>query len=367
MPKVYLLATVVALVTAGLVLTGCPKPPTVVEINPQFEATPVRGVMPLTVSFNDITNDEKAAIKAWRWDFGDGAKGSGPSPVHEYKVSGVFPVKLTITTSSGEYVALKEGLINVLRAGDFESPDPETNSISSEGVTITVPAEISDSVTFGITRELTPMAPDAYEEIILMSETYTISNNLSSPETICLRFSGTSRSNDHIHAASGQAARSGIGCFSIVLIGENGGWSAQSPSPEKYKITGLLLLFCDCRQKHDMRWPCVQKPCLKTPALWKRCIRNGWMRMITGADYWKLIITATTLEEIAAAYYGDMEDEESFYRRDFTDTELNDSGSVALAVAQAITNILAEADMRVPTLVMETDNEGGTFSQYRHV
>ncbi|MCK5861309.1 MAG: PKD domain-containing protein, partial [Candidatus Hydrogenedentes bacterium] len=89
MPKVYFLATVVTLVAAGLVLTGCPNQPVVPEIMPQFDATPVRGEIPLTVCFNDTTDPGDISVRAWHWDFGDGAKGTGPSPSHEYKVAGV--------------------------------------------------------------------------------------------------------------------------------------------------------------------------------------------------------------------------------------------------------------------------------------
>ena len=76
------------------------------------------------------------------------------------------------------------------------------------------------------------------------------------------------------------------------------------------------------------------------------------------AEYWKMIVSKTTAEELAAAYYGDIENEPSFYRRDFTTTEVSDAVAMALGVAQIVSNLLAEADMRVPTLVMETDHEG---------
>ena len=360
MPKVYLLATVVALVTVGLMLTGCPKRPTVVDINPQFEATPVRGVMPLTVSFNDITDDAKAPIKAWRWDFGDGAKGNGPSPVHEYKVPGVYPVKLTITTSRGEYVALKENFVTVLRAGDFESPDPETNSVSSEGVIITVPAEVSDSVTFGITRELTPLAPEAFEAIILMSDTYTISNNLDSPELFVYDAFERPVPTTISMPLLDKLPVPVLDASALFLLAKmEDGYAIPIPGKVQNNrfIASVLRLPAKARYAVALRPETISDDSRSLEQMYQDRLAadDNW------ADYWKIVLTKTTVEEIAAAYYGDIEDEESFYRRDFTNAELNDSASVALAVAQAITNILADADMRVPTLVAETDTSGDAY------
>ena len=41
------------------------------------------------------------AIARYEWDFGDGASGSGPTPVHVYNKSGTYQVTLTVTDDSG--------------------------------------------------------------------------------------------------------------------------------------------------------------------------------------------------------------------------------------------------------------------------
>lgn len=362
MPKVYLLVTVAALVTAGLVLTGCPKPPTVSDIFPQFDATPVRGVMPLVVSFNDTTDPKNTSVKSWRWDFGDGTKGSGPSPVHEYKSAGVYSIRLILTTSRGEYVAFKENLITVLRNGDFEAPDPDTNTVTSEGVSITVPAGLEGSVTFGITKELTPLAPDAFETIILMSDTYTISNNLDSPELFIYDAWDRPIPTTISMPLLDKLPVPVLDPAALFLLAKlQDGRSIPIPG----KVSGNRFIASVLRLPAKARYAVAMRP--ETVSEDSRELTNLYQASIDStddnwADYWKIILTLTTTKEIAAAYYGDIENENSFYRRDFTTSELNDASAVALAVAQAISNILADADMRVPTLVVETDATGGTFN-----
>ena len=57
---------------------------------------------PFLVLFNDISRTpDNAPVIAWKWDFGDGNEGEGPSPVHQYEREGVFEVVLTIVTQNG--------------------------------------------------------------------------------------------------------------------------------------------------------------------------------------------------------------------------------------------------------------------------
>jgi PKD repeat protein len=45
--------------------------------------------------------DPDGKITKYLWDFGDGSKGSGPSPVHVYESPGVYTVRLTVKDDSG--------------------------------------------------------------------------------------------------------------------------------------------------------------------------------------------------------------------------------------------------------------------------
>jgi gliding motility-associated-like protein len=53
---------------------------------------------PFSVSFKDQTTPTPAS---WLWDFGDGNTSTSPSPTHQYNSTGVFDVKLTVTSSAG--------------------------------------------------------------------------------------------------------------------------------------------------------------------------------------------------------------------------------------------------------------------------
>ncbi len=47
------------------------------------------------------SSDPDGRIAQYRWDFGDGQTGSGKSPVHVYRQTGTYPVKLTVADDSG--------------------------------------------------------------------------------------------------------------------------------------------------------------------------------------------------------------------------------------------------------------------------
>ncbi|HDP35024.1 MAG TPA: PKD domain-containing protein [Candidatus Hydrogenedentes bacterium] len=360
MPKVYFSATMLALVMAGLMLTGCPKPPTVVEPTPQFEATPVRGTAPLTVRFRDMTDPGAAVIRAYQWEFGDGAKSQTPNPTHEYKVPGTYPVKLTVITGRGEFSARKEDYITVLRVGNLEPTDPETNTVSAEGVSITVPAALENPGMFGITKDTTPLAPDAFEQIVLMSETYTITRSVDTPDV-------------YVYDAWEQAIPTKLSmpllerlpvpvldpAALFILARLTDGRSIPIPG----KVENNRFVASVLRMPPKARYVVAMRP--ETVSEDSRALEQLYQQRLDAddnwADYWKIIMTRTTIEEIAAVHYGDIADETTFQRRDFTTDELKDAGLMVLGVAQAVHNLLAEAEMRAPTLVVETNVNGELY------
>ncbi|SHN23760.1 PKD domain-containing protein [Chitinophaga sp. CF418] len=68
---------------------------------PDFTASPAKGCIPFDVTFTDKSNPVNGTITAYSWDFGDGATGSGSSPVHTYNNVLSPTVTLTITNSNG--------------------------------------------------------------------------------------------------------------------------------------------------------------------------------------------------------------------------------------------------------------------------
>lgn len=79
--------------------------------NPQFRAFPLSGVPPLTVKFQNFSNNQ--AIR-FLWDFGDGVTSAERSPTHTYQNEGIFTVKLNMVMSTGgQGIKIKNNYITV--------------------------------------------------------------------------------------------------------------------------------------------------------------------------------------------------------------------------------------------------------------
>jgi PKD repeat protein len=66
-----------------------------------FSQSKTYGCGPLTVNFTDASTDSGNSLNSWTWDFGDGETSEEQNPSHIYQKSGVYAVKLTVTTSKG--------------------------------------------------------------------------------------------------------------------------------------------------------------------------------------------------------------------------------------------------------------------------
>ncbi|MCA0352064.1 MAG: carboxypeptidase regulatory-like domain-containing protein [Chloroflexi bacterium] len=78
---------------------------------PDFGATPLTGVAPLTVSFSDQSS---GTIASRRWDFGDGGEDSIPNPIHTYTQPGTYAVRLLVDGPGGSNTIVKPNYITVL-------------------------------------------------------------------------------------------------------------------------------------------------------------------------------------------------------------------------------------------------------------
>jgi PKD repeat protein len=78
-----------------------------------FEAAPLSGFAPLTVTFvNSSTN-----AVSYVWDWGDGLTGTQISPVHPYTLPGVYTVSLTANGPNGSDTLTKPNYISVTQPG----------------------------------------------------------------------------------------------------------------------------------------------------------------------------------------------------------------------------------------------------------
>ncbi|KUK68857.1 MAG: Cell surface protein [Methanocalculus sp. 52_23] len=67
---------------------------------PEFEASPVTGTAPLTVTFRDTS---RYLPTSWYWTFGDGATGTGQTVMHTYTEPGTYSVTLAIENPAGKF------------------------------------------------------------------------------------------------------------------------------------------------------------------------------------------------------------------------------------------------------------------------
>ncbi len=67
-----------------------------------FELQPGLPSTAEAVQLSDRSHDPGGEGIAWRvWDFGDGATGVGPGPVHRFRRAGDYSVTLTLATFDG--------------------------------------------------------------------------------------------------------------------------------------------------------------------------------------------------------------------------------------------------------------------------
>ncbi|NUM55436.1 MAG: PKD domain-containing protein [Candidatus Hydrogenedentes bacterium] len=77
------------------------------------------------VLFNDATRvlTGAAPVTAWKWDFGDGATSAERNPVHAYESTGSYTVSLSVTSTSGSDVRVRQNCVTVKQpaapAADF--------------------------------------------------------------------------------------------------------------------------------------------------------------------------------------------------------------------------------------------------------
>jgi len=77
---------------------------------PDFSASVTSGDAPLSVDFTDET---KAAVESWYWDFGDGGTSTETNPSHTYLAEGLYTVTLTAANANGQDMARKVDYIGV--------------------------------------------------------------------------------------------------------------------------------------------------------------------------------------------------------------------------------------------------------------
>ena len=104
--------TLLASSPGGSDLVAKPDYITVTPVAPTaaFSATPLSGVVPLSVSF---TNASIGEITSWSWTFGDGSTSAQQNPAHIYTEAGTYTVTLVVTGPGGSDQLVKTNYITV--------------------------------------------------------------------------------------------------------------------------------------------------------------------------------------------------------------------------------------------------------------
>lgn len=80
----------------------------------KFEPSVTSGKLPLSVSFNNTSDEGERTDVVWHWDFGDGAISSARNPAHVYNLPGVYTVSLTANNGARSDTLTRNALIEVL-------------------------------------------------------------------------------------------------------------------------------------------------------------------------------------------------------------------------------------------------------------
>ena len=80
-----------------------------------FSADPLTGRAPLEVQFTDLSTSGLYTIDSWSWEFGDASPvSSEQNPKHTYDSPGTYNVTLTVSTTGGLVLKIRNSYISVV-------------------------------------------------------------------------------------------------------------------------------------------------------------------------------------------------------------------------------------------------------------
>jgi PKD repeat protein len=77
-----------------------------------FSASPLSGLAPLAVQFNDQSVYAGGTSATWLWNFGDGSTSTLQNPFHIFQQAGSYSVSLTVTTGQYSQTVMRNNFIN---------------------------------------------------------------------------------------------------------------------------------------------------------------------------------------------------------------------------------------------------------------
>jgi PGF-pre-PGF domain-containing protein len=134
-----------------------------------FGANETSGTAPLTVQFNDISDNSPTS---WSWNFGDGGTSTVENPVHTYTTAGTYNVTLTATNSAGSDSDTITDFITVSAGSGSSAPTPAFIATPVNGVA-PLAVQFTDQTTGTPTSWLWDFGDGSTSTVENPSHTYT--------------------------------------------------------------------------------------------------------------------------------------------------------------------------------------------------
>ncbi len=341
-----------ALLGCVILATGCPPVPAGDKPNAAFTASPVEGYVPLEVQFNDTSWAGASPIVSWMWNFGNGYTNTYQrNPKITYMEPGEYTVSLTVTTARGSSTLTREKYIVVRERTSFQAIGPEGGSVESRGLRLTVlPTALEHEVVYGMREERDPFLANAFEPMTIISHAFTLTHNNASPRVFASVLGDAVRPAtleipfvpDGVPPADRITAK-----IQILARLENG---LIVPIPGE--VIGNKVVARVMRLPARATYAVAYRPDCEAVSL----AISGEEKAPTlfdWSDSWRVFVSREMLQQLTALRLGTLTNTAPYYRRNFSDTQLQ---ATAQIINEAVASVHAEyagAGMRSPALVTE--------------
>ncbi len=362
MPRVFLKTSLIGLVLGCVVLAGCPAKTSSNPV-PNFKASALDGTVPFNVQFTDQSQPGDTPIRAWAWEFGDGTRSTKRNPQKTYTFAGTFTVSLTITSSQGNFTRTSEKLIQVTDPTTFGSLDAAGGSVTADNVTITVPAGVLKSETaFGVSENSQDVSLPATENTVRISRTYVISHNNTTTDLYTTGTDGkVLPTTVRVPLLSGGFTPSATQSGQIFLLAQfDSGRTLPIPATFDSETAVAKVMRLPSRALFTV----IYRPESTTfrASDYAKNIKEAPDALHTWPATWKVSASVELVRQLTALRLGDINNEFSFGKRDFTDEQLSETGVGLLIGVQTVHDELAVGDVRHPALI----EEDGAYSLIAH-
>lgn len=348
MPKVHYVKCAALLMMVALLVAGCHEP-TKVEPTPQFIVTPGEGTAPLTVRFEDASDPGNTTIEAWSWSFGDGGVSNGRNPEYLYRLPGVYDVTLTITTSEGNFTAVRQGAVTVSDADNSGEPD-DTNNFTSGSISIQLPQAYDKDIAFGVREGGTGFSLAGLGPAEVISPVCTIWHSQSSPDLFVYDDNGNVKPSTLSVSLLNPLPISSVPLSQAQLFARlEDGRTVPIPGV----VDGNQFVATVLRLPKRADYVVVRRAGLTITRVNGKSAgeakaegaSSDWLESFT------IYASHETEQAITALYEGSMSDEDSFKRRDYPSAVVEEDIRVLIERMRRFRSDLIAAGMRAPSLV----------------